>query len=109
MLPRGMVESSLRDVYGDPGRVTPELVDRYFDLATRGRQSRGARASVSPVAARRRCRTRLGREDPTAILWGGRDRLIPRRMPRRFHRAIAGSEVMMFDSLGHVPRRKTRP
>src|SRR5512141_1797022 len=34
-LPRGMVEPSLRNVYGDPSRVTPELVDRYFDLATR--------------------------------------------------------------------------
>ena len=35
VLPRNVIASSLRDVYGDPSKVTPELVDRYFDLATR--------------------------------------------------------------------------
>lgn len=35
VLPRGMVESSLKNVYGDPDLVTPDLVDRYFELTTR--------------------------------------------------------------------------
>jgi hypothetical protein len=35
VLPRSVVASNLRDVDGDPTRVTPDLVDRYFDLATR--------------------------------------------------------------------------
>ena len=30
-----MVEKSVRNVYGDPSRVTPELVQRYSDLARR--------------------------------------------------------------------------
>src|SRR6202171_5145193 len=34
-LPRGLVESSVRAVYGDPHKVTPELVDRYFEIALR--------------------------------------------------------------------------
>lgn len=105
-LPRGMVESSLRNVYGDPSRVTPELVDRYFDLATRAgnrdalvqrfRQSQpGADAEhISNVKV------------PTLILWGGRDRLIPPSHAERFHRAIAGSEVLTFESLGHVPQEE---
>jgi pimeloyl-ACP methyl ester carboxylesterase len=35
VLPRGIVESSLRNTYGDPSRVTPELVDRYYELTLR--------------------------------------------------------------------------
>ncbi len=30
-----MISSSLRNVYGDPAKVTPELVDLYFALAVR--------------------------------------------------------------------------
>ena len=35
VLPRSVVAQSLTSVYGDPARVTPELVDRHFEL-TRG-------------------------------------------------------------------------
>ena len=35
LLPRGLVQASVRNVYGDPTKVTPELVDRYYDMALR--------------------------------------------------------------------------
>ena len=35
VLPKSMIESSVRNVYGDPSRVTPELVDRYYELTLR--------------------------------------------------------------------------
>ncbi|MDO8372853.1 MAG: alpha/beta fold hydrolase, partial [Polaromonas sp.] len=31
-LPRSVVEKSVRNVYGDPAKVTPELVDLYVDM-----------------------------------------------------------------------------
>ena len=31
-LPRGVVESSVRNVYGDPAKVSPELVDLYVAM-----------------------------------------------------------------------------
>ena len=34
-LPRRVVEESIRNVYGDPARVTPELIERYFVLTLR--------------------------------------------------------------------------
>ena len=34
-LPRGVIDSSVRNVYGDPSKVTSELVDRYYDLTLR--------------------------------------------------------------------------
>ena len=106
VLPRSVVESSLRDVYGEPSRVTPELVDRYFDLATRA----GNRAALvarfdqtQPGSlAERVPEIRV----PTLILWGGKDRLIPLEFGERFARDIQGSRLVVFDALGHVPHEE---
>ena len=48
MLPRGLIESSLRQLYGDPAKVTPELVDLYSDMARRAGQPRRAGAAHRP-------------------------------------------------------------
>jgi pimeloyl-ACP methyl ester carboxylesterase len=106
VLPRGVIESSLRNVYGDPSKVSTELVDRYFDLATReGNRAalmsrfgkRGELASTKPVSEI---------TQPTLILWGARDRLIPLAAGERFREAISGSELVVFDELGHVPQEE---
>jgi pimeloyl-ACP methyl ester carboxylesterase len=104
-LPRGLVERSVRSVYGDPAKVTPELVDLYYDMALREGNRRalglrmGQRLAVQPE---RIATLRL----PTLILWGGRDRLIPPDNARRFARDIAGSRLVLFDELGHVPQEE---
>ncbi|MGB7738294.1 MAG: alpha/beta hydrolase [Steroidobacteraceae bacterium] len=106
VLPRGVVASSLRDVYGDPTRVTPELVDRYFDLATRA----GNRAALvarfdqtQPGSLAERVREI---QVPTLILWGRKDRLIPLEFGEQFARDIHGSRLVVFDALGHVPHEE---
>lgn len=105
LLPPGMVEKSLRNVYGDPSRVTPELVQRYTDMARRA-------GNRSALAARMNQR-QTGREQdirdlklPTLILWGGRDHLIPPTYAARFEADIAGSKRVMFEQLGHVPQEE---
>jgi pimeloyl-ACP methyl ester carboxylesterase len=106
MLPRSMIESSLHSVYGDPAKVTPALVDRYFDLTLR----QGNRAAL----IRRFEQTNFGSDAgqiatlklPTLIIWGGRDRLIPPQNAERFHHDIPGSQLVVFDDLGHVPQEE---
>jgi pimeloyl-ACP methyl ester carboxylesterase len=106
VLPRGLVERSLQDVYGDPAKVTPALVDRYFDLATR----EGNRAALVARFEQTRPGTMTARlreiTAPTLILWGGRDRLIPPDHGTRFADAIRGSRLVVFDALGHVPQEE---
>ena len=106
VLPRSLIEKSVRNVYGDPAKVTPELVDRYFDLATRAGNRRALTErfkQADPGAlAERVPELKL----PTLILWGGQDRLIPPEFGQRFHREIAGSQLLMFDDLGHVPQEE---
>ncbi|SFN06041.1 alpha/beta fold hydrolase [Variovorax sp. OV329] len=106
VLPRRLIEASARNVYGDPSRVTPELVDRYYELTLRegNRQALGQRfrevqredLSAQIVQVRQ----------PTLILWGSRDRLIPPEQAARFHKDIAGSQLKIFEGLGHVPQEE---
>lgn len=105
-LPRRVIESSLRNVYGDPSKVTPALVDLYYALAIRAgnRKALVARfdqAPSGPLAGR------FGEiKVPTLVLWGGRDRLVPPSHAARFGKDIAGAEVRVFDDLGHVPQEE---
>jgi pimeloyl-ACP methyl ester carboxylesterase len=106
VLPRGLIESSVRNIYGDPSRVTEALVDRYYELtlregnrATLPQRFAAGRWAVDPARIRQ---LRL----PTLVLWGGRDRLIPLHYGEQFHRDIAGSELAVFPELGHVPQEE---
>jgi pimeloyl-ACP methyl ester carboxylesterase len=45
-------------------------------------------------------------KQPTLILWGDRDRLIPPAAGRQFQQMIAGSRLVMLEGLGHVPQEE---
>jgi pimeloyl-ACP methyl ester carboxylesterase len=107
VLPRSVVDSSLRNTYGDPGRVTPALVDRYYELTLR-EGNRGAVAERFRQAGNSEALSARIPElhVPTLILWGGRDRLIPPENAEHFHRDITGSELRVFPELGHVPHEE---
>jgi pimeloyl-ACP methyl ester carboxylesterase len=105
-LPRSMIESSVRNVYGHPDKVTPELVDRYYEITLRqgNRKSLVQRFVQAPLGIDEERIKEL--KVPTLILWGGRDRLIPLEYAGLFNRDIAGSELVVFDDLGHVPQEE---
>jgi len=106
LLPRGMIESSVRSVYGDPSKVTPELIDRYYELTLRegNRESLTARFSQSPLGAYADQIKQI--KQPTLIIWGGQDHLITPDNADRFQQDIAGSRLVVFDKLGHVPQEE---
>lgn len=81
------------------------MIDRYYELTLR--------------AGNRRALTLLFQQElftdwdrikriaiPTLILWGRLDRQIPLADAERFHKDIAGSELVVFDHLGHVPQEE---
>ncbi len=105
VLPRGLVQSSVRNVYGDTTKVTPELVERYYDMALRAgnRRALGYRMDVAAVDDSRSIKELTV---PTLVLWGGRDRLIPPSSGQRFARDIAGARLVVFGDLGHLPQQE---
>ncbi len=106
VLPRPLVASGLVDVYGDPKRINEALVDRYFELTLREGNRRALVQRLRHV--------KFGGDEaqiaslklPTLILWGGRDRIIAPALAQRFKTDIAGSELVLFDTLGHVPHEE---
>jgi pimeloyl-ACP methyl ester carboxylesterase len=106
LLARGLIEASVRNVYGDPARVSEALVDRYYELTLRtgNRRALGERfAQMKPGENAARIPQIAV---PTLILWGARDRLIPPVYGERFARDIKGSALVRFDGLGHVPQEE---
>jgi pimeloyl-ACP methyl ester carboxylesterase len=106
ILPRGIIESSLRNVYGDPSKVTPPLIDQYYDMTLRAGNrhalaQRMTQGDFTPFSDGIKTI-----KQPTLILWGGQDRLIPPTNAAHFHADIANSQVIIFDHLGHVPQEE---
>lgn len=104
-MPRSVIASSVRNVYGDPSKVSDELVDRYYELSLRAGNRKALRERFAQTGGDTSSRIRVLKL-PTLILWGGRDRLIPPASATRFHREISGSQLVMFDDLGHVPQEE---
>lgn len=106
LLPRRMIESSVSNVYGDPSKITPELIDRYYELTLR--------AGNRDALVQRFLQSKSGEfEDqiktitkPTLIIWGGQDHLIPPDNADKFQHDIQGSRLAVFDALGHVPHEE---
>ena len=103
LTPRFLVAANLRNAYGDPGRITDELVERYYDLLLRQGNRRATRIRLSqhddPAGADRLAELRL----PVLILWGARDRWILPKYGQRFRDAIPGAKLVVLEGLGHVP------
>jgi len=106
LTPRVLVEQSVRDVYADPSRVTGALVDRYFELLTREGNRHALNMRMEEVArdlVPERIKTL---KLPTLILWGARDRLVPPVNAHHFQQDIAGSQLVIFPNLAHVPHEE---
>jgi pimeloyl-ACP methyl ester carboxylesterase len=106
MLPRSVVEQSVRNVFGDPSKVTPELIQRYYDITRREGNRAAVVARFKQEHADPDTTAIHTIRQPTLIVWGGNDHLIPPSNAVRFGRDIPGSKVVMFPELGHVPHEE---
>lgn len=106
MLPRPLVVASLRNVYGDPSKVGDALVERYYELLLREGNRRALAQRFAQVRRGEGAERLREIRVPTLILWGGRDRLVPPAVAKRFEAEIAGSRLVVFDDLGHVPQEE---
>jgi pimeloyl-ACP methyl ester carboxylesterase len=105
-LARSIVAASVRNVYGNPGQVSEALIDRYYELALREGNRRALNQRFQQMPAGANAAQVLRIMTPTLIIWGSKDRLIPPEMGRRFAHEIAGSQLFIFEGLGHVPQEE---
>jgi pimeloyl-ACP methyl ester carboxylesterase len=102
--PRAVVESSIKNVYADPSKVTPVLVEQYWDMARRAgnRAAFVARMTTAnqPDNSWQKIKTISA---PALIMWGARDLLIPVELGRRFEADLPNDTLVVYQNLGHVP------
>jgi pimeloyl-ACP methyl ester carboxylesterase len=105
-LPRFLVVQGFRNAWGDPEKVTTEMVERSIELTQRAGNRRAIierfRQFDPGAFAAEIQQLKL----PTLIIWGGKDRLIPPDHAHRFHHDIEGSTLAIFDELGHAPEEE---
>ena len=106
LTPRPLIAESVKAVYGDPSRVTGALVDRYFEMLLREGNRHALNVRMREIdtdlAPARIATLKL----PTLILWGAQDHLVPPANATHFQRDIAGSQLVVFPGLGHVPHEE---
>jgi pimeloyl-ACP methyl ester carboxylesterase len=100
-----LIGQGLRASFHDPDLVDDAMIERYRDLALREgsrtatlirfgslRQSAGA---PEPDPSRI--------EQPTLILWGRHDRLIPPEVGERFAETLPNAKLVVYEDAGHLP------
>jgi pimeloyl-ACP methyl ester carboxylesterase len=107
LTPKFMAKASVENVYSDKSLVTEELVDRYFLLTLRA----GNRQALTDRMT--------GKEDlstipkiksiyqPTLILWGEDDLLIPVSNAEQFHEDLPNDTLVILKNSGHVPMEES--
>ncbi len=103
--PRSIFESSAKGSYFDPKKVTPAIVDRYWELnrfpgnrdATVWRFSQFAKQKPAELSQLATIKA------PTLILWGKQDGVLPVAGADWFAKAIPGSTKIVYDQVGHLP------
>lgn len=106
VLPRSVVAASVRNVYGDPARVTDGVIDRYYELTLRTGNRAALPARFAQMRAGADTALLIGLSAPTLLQWGGRDRLITPATAARFQRLLPGAQLLVYPELGHVPHEE---
>lgn len=102
--PRGLFEKSLHQSVSNQAIVTPQAIDRYWELNRYPGNRQATLDRFATYAGRNRNQGRIGEiAVPTLILWGAEDKLIPASGADWFAARIKGSQKIVYPGIGHVP------
>jgi pimeloyl-ACP methyl ester carboxylesterase len=98
--------SGLEGSYTDQSFVTDELVERYVALsrAPGHRETLLAIMAGDRVPATQEAVAQIA--VPTLVMWGRDDNLVPVSGAQKFADAIAGSDLVIYDNIGHLPQEE---
>ncbi len=104
--PRSMIESSFAEMVSNRHIMTPEVVDRYWELlrypgnraATIRRFSQPRSAFAAEQVA--------SLDQPALIIWGAEDPLIPLDSGRWYDEYLPNSQLAVHPEIGHLPHEE---
>ena len=100
--PKFIIKNSLLEVYADDNKLSPAVVDRYFDMSLR---AGNRQAFVDRTNTVRNIDTLdLTEIDvPSMIMWGEEDLWIPVGDAERFAALLPNDTTVILEDVGHVP------
>ena len=103
VLPKSIVRAGLAPAYGDPGRLSDAVVDRYYDLmlAPGVRQAQITKMGQVILLPPEPLLAKI--TAPTLLLWGDNDGMIPIGNAADYLKAISNARLVTLIGLGHVP------
>ncbi len=101
--PRSLVRSSVENVYADKTKVTDALVDRYFELTLREGNRQAFVDRMTMLYDTDNVPRIKTIQQPTLILWGEQDGLIPLENAYHFHTDLPNDTLVILKNMGHVP------
>ncbi len=104
--PRSLIEQSLEQSVSVKAIVTDEMVDRYWELL---RYPGNRRATMKRFASEYDPLSEgeiAAIDVPALIIWGAEDRLIPLSAGEWLDKTIPNSELVVFQSVGHLPQKE---
>jgi pimeloyl-ACP methyl ester carboxylesterase len=102
-MPTPLLRASLQPAYGDPSKLTPEVVKRYRDMMLAPGVRRAILDRTAQVMLRDPRETLARIQAPTLLLWGEKDAMIPFANSADYLRAIPNARLVALPGLGHVP------
>jgi pimeloyl-ACP methyl ester carboxylesterase len=103
VLPRSLVERSLRQSVANEAVVTPEAVDRYWELA-RYPGNRAATAERFATRAADFSADRIAKASvPVLVMWGEEDALIPYAAAGWYKEHLPNATLAAYPGIGHLP------
>ena len=105
--PRFLVRASVENVYFDSSKVTDLVVERYFNLTLR---SGNRKAFVDRLQIPKDTNTYKNInyiQQPTLILWGAEDLLIPVENAYKFQEDLPNNTLVILEKTGHTPMEES--
>jgi pimeloyl-ACP methyl ester carboxylesterase len=105
--PRFIVKASVENIYFDKSKITSSVIDRYYELALRegNRQAFIDRfTTTKDTTAYRKIKTI---QQPTLVLWGAKDLLIPLENATKFHNDLPNNSLSIIEKTGHTPMEES--
>jgi pimeloyl-ACP methyl ester carboxylesterase len=102
--PRALFAKTLTAAFYDKSLVTPEMIDRYWELNRRpgtpdANLARFRLPLYDPAMMARLNEIAV----PTLVLWGREDGLLPARLATVYAEKIPHASVIIYDHCGHLP------
>jgi pimeloyl-ACP methyl ester carboxylesterase len=105
--PRTIFESSLKTAIYDDAQVTPQMVDLYWRLNRREGNRAASLKRFQSGWDTFNADNMSKIVQPTLILWGDKDTLIPPDSGEAARDSIKGSQFVLYKDIGHIPMEET--